>query len=359
MKQKQQLFLAHAQDLNHLFPDVTGCFVCPICFRVFRLADLERPNTLSVGHVWPEHYFRSRSHEADQQIVLLCSTCNSKGGETYDAAMQIMEQSKALESIGEPYDTRFVSIFSSSDPNRNVRLPLFVIESPERLSSAQLQKVKASNGIVLNFDTATLALFPQIDAKGNKHYNEKEWTKAKEIVYSEMFTITIESYKSDWIKGKVSDIPQLWRSGLLAAAYLYAFYTFGYRYIFQNVLDPVRGHIMQAMEREAPRLSFDPSQPMNVALSPVYFEHPDIGFFNPSASRSEVHHMRVSFLEYAVWLPLRVAYPLSWKQELGSFVESFVVSMRGHQPHMQDVSLWNVLFGEPDYILAQDQIYER
>src|SRR6266540_3850859 len=151
-KERRELFQNHSEDLHRVCPLTQDRFVCPICFSIFTPEDLDKENTLSIGHIWPGNFFRTKSAEADKQVVLLCHSCNSRGGDTYDAAMQEIERFRESLRIGEPFMRRFVSIFLPNNLSRKrIRMRLFVIERKGGLSSSDMEMIVRNDGIAQKY----------------------------------------------------------------------------------------------------------------------------------------------------------------------------------------------------------------
>jgi hypothetical protein len=358
-QERRELFLRHAEDLHRVCPSTQDRFVCSTCFRVFMPADLDKENTLSIGHIWPGNFFRAKSAEADKHVVLLCDSCNSRGGDTYDAAMQEIERFRESQRTGEPFARRFVSIFLPHNPSRKrIRMGLFVIERKGGLSSSDMELVVRSGGIAQKYGDVELGLFPLIDEAGRKHYNTDDWGTAKEYL-CQGASVAIEPFDSDWEKGRISKKPILWRVGLLTSAYLYAFRTFGYRYIFQSCLDPIRDYIGQASTRQkiVANLAFAPGNSINVARYTAFYEDPDIGFFNPYGSGIP-HHIRIHFLDYAIWLPTRYEGVFTADMPANN-AEGLMASAKEHHPHNGDPCIWEAILGETDYIIQNDRVILR
>jgi hypothetical protein len=95
--------------------------------------------------------------------------------------------------------------------------------------------------------------------------------------------------------------------GWLTSAYLFAFYSFGYRYILQSCLNPVRNIILHSKpEKRDKQLDFQETKDITVRLcsEPTHFcSDPIIGLVVPFDDQTPFHQ-EVSFLSYHVRLPV-------------------------------------------------------
>lgn len=354
------LFANHAKDLTRINPSVSGKFVCPTCFHVFSVEDLDKENILSVGHVWPQKFFRDRSPKANEQVILLCKSCNSKGGRTFDAAMQEMEKFLETQRNGDVYMRQIVDFIDPHDfTKKKIRMQLFVLQKDNGLSPEDIDKIVSNDGIVVRIpdNSVDTGFFPLIDETGRKHYSEADWALAKSYLQTGA-TVMMHPHDSDWSKGRISKKPKLWQVGLLTAAYLYAFHTFGYRYIFQASLDSVRIYIQDAFEKKVDsRLDFENTKTINVSSFPAYYQHPDIGFFNPFDDKIP-HHLRVHFLGYAIWLPIQYTYVFQVDRANIPEQGGIMASAYGHLPH-DGLCQWERLLGEPDHEIRDNTMVLR
>jgi hypothetical protein len=105
--------------------------------------------------------------------------------------------------------------------------------------------------------------------------------------------------------------------GLLTSAYLLAFYQYGYAYIFQTCLDPVRNYIQQSFEGNVDnRLNFHESKDMCVGAGSDHIHpEPEIGLVI-SLDEQVPRYQGVQFLYYHVRLPAPSIPPQPSREEL-------------------------------------------
>ena len=99
-------------------------------------------------------------------------------------------------------------------------------------------------------------------------------------------------------------LPGLARVGWVTSAYLQAFFTFGYRYILHECLDPVRQLILSSFEEHRSR-KLEPLGLDTVGLqecSECHRTEPEVELVVPVDRVSPVR-LRITFLDYHVWLP--------------------------------------------------------
>ena len=102
-------------------------------------------------------------------------------------------------------------------------------------------------------------------------------------------------------RGLRSDLAKV---GWITSAYLLAFYTFGYRYIVHEFLDPVRKYMLSSFEDiESRRVEFPELDSLSVhECSEHHVTDPEVVLVIPLDETSQVH-LQVNFLDYHVILP--------------------------------------------------------
>jgi hypothetical protein len=274
---RENLFRSHLADLKDIAPAVQDVFVCPICLGKFSHDDLNKKN-LTDGHVWPEE-IRSRSGSAIayEQRVLLCQRCNSMAGTRGDKQMQLREKIKEGEKTGQLYDERRVQLLLS--PNeRSIDLRARIATSADKLH-------------------ARLSFAPDAKRMQWARNNPSEQQRFLRWADSgEACSVLIQSHHEHR--------HDLAKVGWITSAYLLAFYTFGYRYIFHKNLNPVREYILISFEDTVPeRLELPTSVTVGLhECTEHYFTDPEIALIIPLDGSSFVH-LQVSFLDYHIRLP--------------------------------------------------------
>lgn len=265
----RQLFQAHLSDLKSVRPEIGGdVFVCPICFTPFREIDIDN-ESLTDGHVWPE-YIRAQSELAVNQHVLLCRRCNHTAGSRGDKQMQLMEMVRKGDDKGELYGERRVQLIQSPG------------ESPIEITVSVQMKGKK-----------------EITVRGHwKRSDPKERERFETLVDQQRpFSIVVQPYHEL--------NPNLTRVGWVTSAYLFAFFTLGYRYIFHESITPVREYILRSFDEQFNEHSEQPASG-GFGIREYYsqvFPHPEIVLAVPVDGKTFVH-LEVNCLRYQISLPL-------------------------------------------------------
>jgi hypothetical protein len=143
------------------------------------------------------------------------------------------------------------------------------------------------------------------------------------------------------------------RIGWLTSAYLFAFYTFGYRYIFQSCLDQVRQAIRHSFSGQINNgLEFSNEKILTIARwDDIVSIEPRIGLLVPVDSARQAY-MRVDFRDVHIRMPVFCRYSIKWDGEptAADLEREFVVDGTTHQPH-DELCQWEDGFGAPTYIL--------
>jgi hypothetical protein len=315
-----ELFEAHVKDLKRVSPTAEDVFVCPICFGIFESSSIAQ-EALSVGHVWPKH-IRKGTTQATSQRVLLCKTCNSHAGKAADASMQEFEkihQEIKTDTHITPPRTR---ILAKGKPGKQpIRVGMFIKPQGE--------------------STITFAL-------------ESPKTEKRRQINHEITKRIIEYMKEGPISIIVEPPPvdvSLARIGWLTSAYLFAFYTFGYRYIFQSCLDKVRKHIIASFAGKTDAsLSFAPEKDLTVARwDEIASPEPSISIAIP-ADKNGLIYMQVNFRDVHIRMPVSCIYSIVWDGEPTpeDLAHRFFIDGTSHIPH-DGICQWEDGFGEPPY----------
>lgn len=321
MAKSFKLFEQHLTDLRRVSPKADDVFVCPFCFKVIHRRDVNR-ETVDLGHIWPG-FLRNQveSDEAKHQQVLLCKSCNSSAGSRGDNEMQ--EHEKARRGLLPSK----MWIYAPGEPP--FALDVFVTVSedgPPYTGNVRIQ-------------------VPQ----GEWSHNDR-WKKFREVADGQQqVTTAVNKFTTDW---------KLAQAGWLTSAYLYAFYTFGYRYVFQSILDPVRDYIRQSFQgRVDDRLYFDQKKDMAVQTCKTHnFQEPNIIYHIKTQGSDVPHHLEVSLLDYHVRLPIPLKeYEDTPKDLLPDPEMVLAADATGHTPHDEEC-LWEELLSDPAYEVDRNEI---
>lgn len=280
MKNKlEKLFNHHAHDLISLCGNRESVFVCPLCFKEFR-ADAITKGQVDEGHVWPE-YFRTAENVnkrvAEQMIVLLCKHCNSTAGSRGDAKLTDVKKNFDNEAKG---ILKHVKLMGYADNN-------FIKNKPVELprSSATL----GENSVNLDWEVIKKTHHPTDVSAFREQFSRP----------TDLFLIpNLPSLQDRWLA----------HVGLITSAYLFGFYIFGYRLIFQKSFDGIRALINS---------SFDKSKTIDNAV-------PDMGtpdnvsileakgrFFSTPVILGHVDPVRMGDNFFHIWFHnLGVIYPV-------------------------------------------------
>jgi hypothetical protein len=274
----EYLFQNHVADLRDIDPSSEGGFICPICKKVYSFADIKNKK-LTRGHIWPD-YIREKSSGglAKKHIVLLCENCNSRAGQYGDSQMQLFQQIQDGDEKGDIYGKRKVQI---ADQDGN---PLIKI-------NANVKKDKDTKAITLSWKRDNKDAWI-----GNDHRMKERFEGL--LGKTEPLSISIDANP---IK-ETEPRPELAPVGWITSAYLFAFYTFGYRYILHPMLDPIREYILS---------SFDKEQSKNLKMSyPSFGLQEDKNKFTEAPTieiiislEPEVAYLQIHLFTYQIKLP--------------------------------------------------------
>jgi hypothetical protein len=330
------LFTQHLEDLKCVCPNAGDVFVCPICFKV-----IDRNNAgseTSLGHIWPS-FIRASSEKdtAKHQQVLLCTKCNNTAGRRGDNEMQKREQERQGQlphrmSINPKDGTAPFDIFVFIDK----------IETHEDEDSEITFRFQMPKGEFLNSEKM----------RRFRMYQENQ----------EKLDVIVAGFNTNWY---------LAQAGWLTSAYLFAFYVFGYKYIFHTALDPVRNYILQSFENKVDsRLTMHTCSKMSVQTCTLHKNsEPVIVYQIQTEGKPKPHHLEVSFLDYHVRLPLGMRKSQIWTETdiseiLGSqttMLEQIpdnamlAMDVSDHRPHGGNC-IWDKIMAVNNYDIVENQI---
>lgn len=295
-KHQKNLFKSHIADLKDFLPGSKELFACPICLKIFSFDSIES-DLVDVGHVWPK-YFRERSEAAKHQQVLLCKTCNSRAGHAGDEIMQEDAQLDEWKKTGK-LGLRKLRVTNSPGQKDALHLEAFIQQPREK-------ELRLS--------------FPKYDKPSQQRYFGEQLSRFKDLMKEGSVDITV--YPPRGKPGKPFGDPTndpLAKAGYLTSAYLMAFHRYGYRYILQTRLDPVRDYIKESFDKRVDdRLDFSESKDICVrkCTDPTHFcDDPEIGFVI-SVSEEAPFHYEVRFLNVHIRLPAPQVFPDVERQHL-------------------------------------------
>ena len=268
-------------DLKDLYPPAKDIFICPICFREYKSSDIQNER-LTRGDIWPK-YIREKSRSSKQQIVLLCKDCNSVAGERGDAQMNLMEQIKDTEEKNMIYGRRRVILKKEND-----------------------EPITINANVTIDNDTKTMTISGRLDKNLNWVGNSPKMQERFErlIGNKEPININIDSVPAKSVTPNPEQAPVGW----ITSAYLFAFYTFGYRYILHSNLEPVRKYIISSFDK-ANVHSLDAKKDEAFELREYeekYFHDPEMNLIVPIDNRNYVY-LEINFLRYQIKLPFQFA----------------------------------------------------
>jgi hypothetical protein len=311
----EKLFEAHSKDLQDVVPDLKNVFICPICFKDFSPEHLGQ-EVLSEGHVWPK-ILQAKSQIASQQRVLLCKKCNSSSGRRGDSQIKHLEKLRLADKTGELYGTQQVQFLKADGTQIS-------LQGEGRIE-------KESNRAYLKFP-------PKIN-------DPQQLEMLRTVITNEEIPfITVQNarpYKTE-----------LAQPSMITSTYLFAFYTFGYRYILPNYFSPLRFYIQNSFDYPD---GFVPPLPELETLSSFFCEsefreNPEIGIVVPLKEEMPVH-IEVFFLNYLTRLPFPLV-PEIFAEILKIGIEQvgdtstlyFPIKCNKSRPH---ACIWDYVLGKP------------
>lgn len=195
--------------------------------------------------------------------------------------------------------------------------------------------------------------FPVRKKTGQPLYNPKEKQKSEQYFALGPCTVIVREtypFEEKWRYAQVA---------LLTSAYLLAFYAFGYRYIFQAYLDPVREYIRSSFAGNPDsRLDFQETKTVTVRVCDQHFNNdPEIDFL-PAIGESP-HYLEISFLDYHVRLPY--THPFIVPNEflpLQLGTRGITIRASEHIAHLGICGI-DSLIGEPSYDIQGNKLSLR
>lgn len=199
------LFHAHSYDLSEWGFSDGKVVICPICGQPYTFDAIL--SQLTVGHIWPKS-LREENKNLFQHMVLLCNYCNSTAGSRGDAQIQLVLKNEKAEKAGEIFGERKVAMYL---PDK---------EAPIRLNANVVRK---SGG------------------RGTISFAANRNNPAEVVAFKELAK-TKQKFNMQVLPNHLIN-PKIAKAGLITSAYLYAFYTFGYRYVVSDLVNPTRQYI--------------------------------------------------------------------------------------------------------------------
>jgi hypothetical protein len=198
-------------------------------------------------------------------------------GSRGDNQMQLREKVKEGETTGQLFGERRVQ-FLLSPSKEPIELRAQVVTSPDRLQAR------------LSFE---------LDVE------RKQWTRVDPSEQQRFLKLVSARRECPVVIHPHHRLRHdLAKVGWITSSYLLAFYTFGYRYIFHKIMDPVREYILCSF---GDAVSEEIELPESVTLSvrectEHHFSDPEIALVIPLDGESSVH-LQVSLLDYHIRLP--------------------------------------------------------
>jgi hypothetical protein len=268
------LFNAHAIDLVDIRPDLQNVFVCPICLRRFDKNAISQ-ELLTDGHVWPKK-IRTTSQSAKGMHILLCKECNNTAGSFGDRHMQINEDVLIGEKTGKLSGKRLVQLLINPE-GESIKLHAYVTRNEEDKSITLTGRL--DNNLKI------------IDCRPEDQAKMQEIIKTRKVV-----GLSIQQNKELSL--------ELARSGWITSAYLMAFFSLGYRYILNPILNPVRTLIIQSFDKSVSK-QLGHQDTENFAVNEYiskYFNNPELKAIIP-LDQNKLPYLQISFCEYQIKIP--------------------------------------------------------
>lgn len=305
MPKLETLFNNHLADLRDVVPSIRDTFICPICRKPYSFEDIKKKK-LSRGDVWTG-YVREKigSEFIGNHIVLLCKDCNSRAGRYGDAQMQLFEKIKDGNNIGNLYGMR-----------------------PIKLKKEDEEPILINANVSIESNTKNITISGKLDKDTKWLNNAPEMQKRFMGLAGKKDPISI--FVDSKLLGELKPKPELAPVGWITSAYLFAFYTFGYRYILHPCLNPVREYISS---------SFDEKNHMGLKTIPNIFdlrEYYDKYFSNPeielivSLDNKKPVYLQVNILRYQINLPFHYVPSV-----LSSLIYSRMPDIQERLPELQ------------------------
>jgi hypothetical protein len=270
----EKMFKVHSMDLKDVKPECDGFFICPICGRKIPQQGIKL-KLLSDAHIWPKD-IREKNKKLISYRVLLCTQCNNTAGSFGDAQMGILESVIEGEKTGVLYGEREIQVITTPG------------EKPIKLkASVKFQKDELTASITreTNKNKGGLGLSP---------LDQQRFEKV--IISDNKISMIILPPKN--LK------PELFQPGWFTAAYLMAFYHFGYRYILNPKLNPVRNFINNSFDKKAVKTLPLPND-NDFQIRKYHennFSEPELNIVLPIDEGTN-GYLEVNFLQYQIRLP--------------------------------------------------------
>lgn len=188
--------------------------------------------------------------------------------------MQILHQVREAEDTGRLYGERRVQL-------------LFHGERPTELRASIVSTGEKSAKLVFDADSRT-----------------GQWLRNNPAAQARFKQLGPEDRFSMLIHPPHNLKTHLAQSGWITSAFLYAFYSFGYRYALSSLLDPVREYILASFDESAKeQLPAPRAVDFRVDIcSTHYYDDPVLELMVPLDGETPIH-LQISFLDYHVRLP--------------------------------------------------------
>jgi len=256
----KKLYANHLKDIQSIDPSFTEFVICPLCKQ-----QLNKSNG-NVGHVWPNYIRDKAENPQPVALVLLCKSCNTRMARFGETHMQQFE--KAKDGIAE----RPLEIYIPGPKGPRFRFR-------GKMTGIQDNTI----------DSLTL--------------NYKNMSQDKRAQVRQLIGTTKVPMKVHLPRDGSAPIA---RAGWVQAAYLTAFYTLGYRYVFQSSVQPVYDYIQNSYHKSSDALYASANNSATSIYENKEFNivgHPLIELMIPLNS-DVPFTLRVSLLNYHIHLPI-------------------------------------------------------
>lgn len=253
------LYKNHLIDLQSIAPSFTECAICPLCLK-----SVDRTNG-SDGHVWPKYIRKKAGNPLPVARVLLCKDCNERAGKFGDTHMQ--QHEKAKDGVAE----RPLEVY---------------IPGPLGPHFALRGKITGIHDNTI--DSLTFNL---------KNLSKNERMQFRDLIDSTKVSLNVHSPRDG--------VAPIAKAGWVQAAYLMAFYTFGYRYIFQPSAQIVYDYIQNSYQLDTKSFNTirTPSSIQVKICDNCWDIHPNVKLIIP-ADHTLPPFIEISLLNYHIHLPI-------------------------------------------------------
>lgn len=210
--------VARERGFEDAFPSDEDWYLCPVCLDVLLTVEEFATEQLSVEHVPPEAL-------GGNELVLTCKRCNNDAGRHFDAEAHKQQRLRQFLSghSQQPETARFTvgDITTRVEAHVTGRTGMFLTEVPKINNPADLERME-------------------------EHMRTLSDTRSTDF----HFTVTPQ----------LRYFPDRARVSWIRTAYLAAFALFGWKYILQPALQPIRDQLMNPSTITLPLLSmYDPN----------------------------------------------------------------------------------------------------